>query len=219
MGPVCQRCTFKNASIAEIWTYRVGQNTRQVRKKTLVDRKRTLCLHRPDQAIERAAVKITSLVVHAAHDRVGRVHENTDHETRARRGHQVKCRTFLHAQMSYKPPLREEVCGELHTRSKTGSYHGGNNAAVETLDTLGLVDLLHTIGGVAVIVLGSNRKERRVGLQAGLDEEERRASCGTENTGGGTREDVHGERLQLTHVIVLCVHRRAVEDQGVDAAA
>lgn len=46
-------------------------------------------------------------------------------------------------------------------------------------------------------MLSADRKERRIGLQAGLDQEERRSGSCTNNSGRCTRENISAEGLHL----------------------
>jgi hypothetical protein len=105
-----------------------------MREEALVQRKRTLCLDCPGQAVQSAAVKVTGLVVHAAHDCVRWVHHAAHHETGASRRKQMERGTLLHIEMAYQPPLREEVCRKLHTGTEACSDHCRNNTSVKTLD-------------------------------------------------------------------------------------
>lgn len=71
-------------------------------------------------------------------------------------------RTLIHAEMLHQPSLGEEVRGQLHAGTETCSDHCGTDATVQALDTLGIVDLLHTVPSIGVFMLGSHGEERRV---------------------------------------------------------
>lgn len=64
----------------ESTTHRMWQYPCQMRAKSLINRQYPFRLHSPVQAIERTGIQIPSLVIHPTHDRVRRVHKNTDHK-------------------------------------------------------------------------------------------------------------------------------------------
>lgn len=89
------------------------------------------------------------------------VHETAHYETGSGAAGQVQSRTLFHTQVAGQTTLSEEVGRELNSTAETGSNHGGANTTVDTLDTLGLVDLAQAIKRVLVVVLSTNGKERR----------------------------------------------------------
>lgn len=91
----------------------MGQYSCQMSEKALVDSQEALGLDCTEQTIECAVVEVASLVVHAAHDRVGRMHDAADDESRRGTASQMQSWAFFHTQVPDKPSLREEVCGEL----------------------------------------------------------------------------------------------------------
>jgi hypothetical protein len=132
------------------------QDSSQMGKEALVKGKRTFRLDGPEQAIKGARVEVSSLVVHATHDSIRRVHDAAYNESRAGRRHEMQSRTLLHTNVFYKLALSEEVCWELDTGSETSSDHGRYNATIQTLDSLGAVDLGEAIGGAFILMLCTN---------------------------------------------------------------
>lgn len=110
------------------------------------------------------------------------MHEAAHNEARSCATGQVQSRTLLHTQVAGQTALGKEVCGELHGTAETSADHSSADTTVDTLDTLALVDLAKAIERVLIVVLGADREEWRVGLKTGLDKEERRARCGTNDT-------------------------------------
>lgn len=102
----------------------------------------------------------------------------------------MQSRSFLHSQVSFQSPLCKEICGQLYGTAKSSPHHSGANSAVQTLDTLVCINLAHPINGILVLMLSSDRQERRVGLQTGLHKEERGARGGSQYTGACPAEDI-----------------------------
>lgn len=191
------------------------QDTSQVSKEALVDGKNTLCADSLEQAVKDALVQITGLVVHASHDSVyktelarsdlslmiiahtRRVHEAAHHKSRSSTTGQVQSRSFLHAKVPGQAALGKEVCGELDGTAKTRTDHSSAHTTVHALDAFTPVNLAQTVKRIFIVVLGTDWEEGRVGLQARLDQEEWRTSRSTDDTGGGTGEDVGSERLNF----------------------
>lgn len=74
----------------------------------------------------------------------------------------MQSRAFLHAEMAGQPALGKEVCGELNGAAETGTDHGSSDTAVDTLDTLAIIDLAQSVDRVLVVVLSADREEWRV---------------------------------------------------------
>lgn len=159
----------------------MGENTGQVGEETLVNGQDTLLADSLQEAVQDTAVEVTGLVVHAGHDCVygimlardrvsrvslwlltGWVHKDANDETRCGTGSQVQSRALLHTQMVCQTSLGEEVCGKLDSTSKRGTDHGGIHAAVDTLDTLALIDSAQPVEGILVVMLSTDGKERRI---------------------------------------------------------
>lgn len=104
---------------------------------------------------------------------------------------------FLHSQVPRQAALGKEVCGELNSTAETGTDHSSPNTTVDTLHALTPVDLAQTIDGVLIVMLSTDGKEGRIGLQAGLHQEEWRSSSSTNNSRCRTGEDINAERLHL----------------------
>lgn len=105
--------------------------------------------------------------------------------------------SLLHTQVPSQTTLGEEVCGELNSTTEAGTDHSSSNTTIDTLDTLTSIDLAEAIERVLIVMLGTDREEGRIGLQAGLHQEERRSSSRTDNSRGRTGEDISAERLHL----------------------
>jgi len=93
----------------------------------------------------------------------------------------VQARAFFHTQVSHQTPLSEEVSGQLNGASETSPHHSSTNATVQTTHTFRSIYLAQSIECVTILVLCADRKERRVGLEASFDEEERRTESGTDD--------------------------------------
>ena len=129
------------------------QDSSQMGKEALVNCKRTFRLDGAEQAIKRTRVKVASLVVHATHDCIRGMHDAAYNESRAGRGHEMQSRTLLQTKVFYKVALSEEVCWKLDTGSETSSDHGRYNTTIQTLDSLGAVDLREAIRGALILML------------------------------------------------------------------
>lgn len=126
-------------------THGMGQDTGQVGEIALVDGKETLRADGLVQAIEDALVQVASLVIHARHDGVGRMHDAADNKSGGRATGQVQSRAFLHAQMSREAALREEVGWQLDRATESGSHHRSTNASVQTAHALRGIDLAQPV--------------------------------------------------------------------------
>lgn len=93
----------------------------------------------------------------------------------------MQARAFFHTQVSHQTPLSEEVSGQLNRASETSPHHSSTNATVQTTHTFRSIYLAQSIECVTILVLCADRKERRVGLEASFDEEERRTESGTDD--------------------------------------
>lgn len=177
------------------------QDAGQVGKEALVNGEKTFGLNSLGQTIEHAFIEVTRLVVHSRHDCVlshgltalhnsagvfdlhtRRVHNAGDNKSRRCATGQMQARALFHTQVSCQTSLGEEISGQLDGASETSPHHSSTNATVQTTHTLRLEYLAQSIERVAVLMLRANRKERRVGLEASLDEEEGRTECGTDDT-------------------------------------
>lgn len=110
------------------------------------------------------------------------MHDATDDEPRHGAAGQVERGALLHTEVADKPPLGEEVGGQLNGASETCTDHSGADTAVEASDALGAVDLGGTVESVSVTMLGADGQERGIALEAGLDQEERATGGGTDDT-------------------------------------
>lgn len=126
-----------------------------------------------------------------------RVHKAAHHKARGRTTGQMQSRPFLHVQMSGQSALGKEICGKLDSAAETGTDHSGTHSAVHAFDTFALVDFAQSVKRVFIVVLGADREEGRVGLQARLDQEEWRTSCGPNDAGGSTSKYIGSKRLNL----------------------
>jgi len=99
-------------------------------KEALVNSQRAFRLDCAEQAVKRARVEVASLVVHAAHDGVRRVHDTANNKSRAGRRHEMQSRTLLHSKVFYEVALGEEICGKLNTGSETSTDHGWDNTTI-----------------------------------------------------------------------------------------
>lgn len=129
--------------------------------------------------------------------RTRRMHKAAHHKTRGRTTGQMQTRSFLHAKMPAQSALGKEICGKLDSAAETGTDHSSAHSAVHALDTFALVDFAQSVKRVSIVVLGTDREEGRVGLQARLDQEEWRTSCGSNDTGDSTSEYIGSKRLYL----------------------
>lgn len=148
-------------------------------EETLVNGQQTLFADSLQETVQDTAVEVTGLVVHARHDCVYRitlardriscgslwlltrwVHKDANDETRCGTGSKVQSRALLHTQMVGQTSLGEEVCGKLNSTAKRSTDHGGIHAAVDTLDTLALIDRAQPVEGVLVVMLSTDRQER-----------------------------------------------------------
>jgi len=96
------------------------------------------------------------------------MHEAAYDETRACTTGKMQSRSFFHAKVLGQAALCKEVCRELDRAAETCANHSCAHAAVYALDTFAFVDLAQAIKRVLVVVLGTDREKRRVGLQACL---------------------------------------------------
>ncbi len=126
-----------------------------------------------------------------------RMHHNANHKAAGRAAGQVKERALLHAQMVHQPALREEVGRQLHRAPEARPDHGGAHAAVQAAHPLAPVDLAEPVPGVPVPVLCADGQERRVALQARLDEEKGAAGGGAHDARPGAAEHVDAQALRL----------------------
>lgn len=185
-------------------------------EEALVDSQEALGADSLEQTIEDTLVQVTGLVVHASHNSIykvnvlaaasplnlrfrhtRRMHEAAHNKARCRTASQVQSRAFLHTQVPSQAALGKEVCGELDGTAKAGTDHSGPNATVNTLDTLTSIDLAQAIERVLIVVLGTDREKWRIGLQAGLHQEERRSGSRTDNSGCRTSKDICTQGLHL----------------------
>lgn len=125
------------------------------------------------------------------------MHKAANHEARHCTTAQVQRRSFFHVQIFGESSLGQEVSGELHRATKTGSDHSGAHSTVNTPNALTRVNLAQSIERVLIVMLGANGKERRVGLKASFHQKEWRSGSGTKNTGESAREDIDTEGLNL----------------------
>lgn len=116
-------------------------------------------------------------------ERTRRMHEATDHKSTNSTTRQMQRRTLLHTRMLHQPSLGKEIRRQLHRATKARSDHRSANTAIESPNSLRTVDLSQAIERVSVIMLGAHRQEGRIALQSRLDEEERRAGSGANDTG------------------------------------
>lgn len=125
------------------------------------------------------------------------MHEAAHHKARSRTAGQVQRRSLFHAQVSGQATFGKEVCRELDSTAKASTDHSRSHTTVHALDTFAFVDLAQSIKRIPVVVLGTDGEERRVRLQARLDEEERRPGRGTNDTRGSTCKDVGSKGLNF----------------------
>lgn len=77
----------------------MGQNASQMGKVPLVQRKDTLRLDRPTQAIKSRCVQVARLVVHARHDGIRGMHDTADDKATGRTTRNVQRHALFHTQM------------------------------------------------------------------------------------------------------------------------
>lgn len=104
---------------------------------------------------------------------------------------------FLHSQVLLQSPFGKEICRQLYRTPKPSPDHGRRRPTVPTLEPFRVVDFPEPIDRALILVLCSDREERRIALQPRLDKEEGRTQSGSYYTRGGTREDVDAERLNI----------------------
>lgn len=130
-----------------------------------------------------------------------RVHDAAYDESRNGTAGQMESRAFFHPQVSGQSSLCEEVCWQLDGAAKAGSNHGGSHTPVESLDPFTTIDLSQAVIRVSVLVLSSDGKERRVGLESGLHQKERRSCCSAYDARRCSGEDIDAERLDFRVVV------------------
>jgi len=175
--------------------YSVWQDPRQVSGESLINCQQPLGLNRLHKAIQSALILITRLVVHPAHDGIGRVHHTADHEPAGRGRGQVQSHAVSHPQMLLQPPLGKEVRGQLHARPEARSDHRRPRTPIPPLHPLGRINPPEPVYGALVFVLRAYGQERGVTLQSRLDEEERGADGGAQDARRRAGEDIDGEVL------------------------
>lgn len=126
-----------------------------------------------------------------------RMHDAAHDKATRRAARQVQRQTLLHVEVLDESALREEICGKLHGAAESCPHHRRPDAAIESSDFLGPIDLAEAVDRVLVVVLGSDGEERRERLQACLDKEEGRPGCSSEDTRGCSGEDVDAQRLDV----------------------
>ena len=125
------------------------------------------------------------------------MHNTADHKPTTRATCQMQRSSLLHVQVFYQPPLRKVVHRQLYTASKTCPDNSRFDPSIETLETLSAMDFSKAIHRILIPVLSAHGQERRVRLQARLDEEERGAGCSAEHARCSTGEDVDAKGLDF----------------------
>ncbi len=129
------------------------------------------------------------------------MHEAAHHKARCRATSQVQSRTFLHTQVPSQAALGKEVRGELNSTAEASTDHSSSNATVNTLNTLTSIDLAQPVERVLIIVLSTDGQKGRIGLQAGLHQEERRSGSCTDDSRCRTSKDICAHGLHLWIVV------------------
>lgn len=96
------------------------------------------------------------------------MHEAAYDETRACTTGKVQGRSFLHAKVLGQAALSKEVCRKLDSTAETRANHSCADTSVHAFDTFTVVDLAQAVERILVMVLSTDREERRVRLQACL---------------------------------------------------
>ena len=109
----------------------------------------------------------------------------------------MQSRALLHPKVPSQAALGKEVCRELNRTAETGTDHSGSNTTVYTLHTFASIDLGQAIDRVLIVMLSPDREEGRIGLQAGLHQEEWGSGSRTNNTRHRTGENIDAEGLYL----------------------
>ncbi len=123
------------------------------------------------------------------------MHAKAHDKPRHRTASQMQRRALLHAQMLDQPPLRKEVRRQLHRAAEPRSDHRRAHAPIQAPEPFSPIDLREPIEGVAVLVLGAYRQERRKALEPGLHEEKGATRGGADDAGGGAAEHVDTQVL------------------------
>jgi len=126
--------------------------------EALVDGQQALGADRLHQTVEGTFVLVPGLVVHSAHDGVGRVHYTADNETAGGRASEVQANALLQTQVLLQAALGEEVGRQLDGAAEASADHGGADAAVEAQKAFCSVYGAEAVPGVAVAVLGADGK-------------------------------------------------------------
>lgn len=129
------------------------------------------------------------------------MHDTAYDESRDGAAGQMESWAFFHPQVSGQSSLCEKVCWQLDGAAKAGSNHGCSDTPVESPDPFTTIDLSQAVDRVSVVVLSPNGKERRVGLESGLNQKERRPCCSANDTRSRSGEDIDAERLDFRVVV------------------
>lgn len=129
------------------------------------------------------------------------MHEAADYKSRNRTTGKMQTRPLLHIKVPGQAALSEEVCRKLNRTAETCPDHGGANTTVNTLEAFTIVNFAQAIERVLVIVLSSYGEERRVGLQARFNQEERRSGCSTNDARGSTGEHICSKGLYFGIIV------------------
>jgi hypothetical protein len=123
------------------------------------------------------------------------MHEAANNETADSTACKVQRGALLHTSVADELSLGQEVRGQLDGATEAGSDHGSANTTVQPTNALSAVDAGQAVERIAVLVLGADGAERRVALQARLDEEKGAAGGGANHARGGAAEHVDEEVL------------------------
>lgn len=150
---------------------------------SLINCKNAFSANGLEQAIKCALVQVAGLVVHSRHNSVckksqfdhaaantiwdkhtRRVHDTANHEAGSRAAGQVQSGPVFHTKVLRQATLGEEVSRQLNRTTETGAHHRCAYTAIQSLHSLGFIDLAQAVERVAIVVLCTDRKERREGL-------------------------------------------------------
>lgn len=139
------------------------QNASQVSEEALVDSKNTFRADGLQQAVKNTLVEVTSLVIHASHNRVcksseqviisvfertahtWRMHEAAHHKARSGTTGKMQSRAFFHAKVSGETSLSKEIGRELNSTAKAGTNHSSSHSPIDTLDTFTFINLAQSV--------------------------------------------------------------------------
>ena len=188
-------------------------------EEALVNGQHALGANRAIQAIKSPLVQIPRLIVHAAHDGIGRMHDDAHDDAGCHGRDDVQRHAVLDVEIPLHDAFREEIRRQLHRGPETRARHRREHTAPETRDALGFVNLAQTVPRVTILMLRADGQERGVRLETGFDQEERRTQKRAQQARRRAGEQVDGEALVFLHSRVFGIGQGARKDERVDGRA